>query len=138
MITRIAAADKEPAFWETVRDFMLGVPLQILSIIVVAVIRAAIVPKVQPTVHSRQFTHFEPSQSITPSASSLASAAAGQFETHFGSPHWRHMASSNVSPSATIWMRELMMSALPALAVAQAVMQALQPSQCSGLKAIVL
>jgi hypothetical protein len=30
------------------------------------------------------------------------------------------------------------MSALPAFAVAQAVMQALQPSQCSGLKDMVL
>jgi small conductance mechanosensitive channel len=38
VITHVATADKEPAFWETARDFMLGVPLQILIIVIAALI----------------------------------------------------------------------------------------------------
>ena len=35
MITPILAVDKEPvAFWERARDFMLGVPLQIVIIVI--------------------------------------------------------------------------------------------------------
>ena len=38
-MTGIVTADKEPvAFWEQARDFLLGVPLQILAILVAALI----------------------------------------------------------------------------------------------------
>ena len=48
-MTGIVTADKEPvAFWEQARDFLLGVPLQILAILLAALIAHAGLPWVFP------------------------------------------------------------------------------------------
>ena len=97
-------------------------------------------------VHSRQSTHFEASQSMTPVAPFLPSAPAGQTVAHLGSAHWRHSASSNspgrggsmlAPPLRTIWINERVVSVESNLTLAHAVMHLPQPSHLAGSKAMV-
>jgi hypothetical protein len=67
----------------------------------------------------------------------MPSAPAGQAVTHLGSPHWRHIASSNPKAVGMTWMRALAISSAPVLADAQALMHFKQPSHLAASKAMV-